>query len=221
MFGRQHSAVLRRHCGEWCSSRQGEGASRSPCCQGKKRLHLISGWTSLLVTSREQTFGALFMLSASSHTPTTLRRRSGLSVCCCSAALILGVGVWVSRAEAACGDYLTIGYGHRPMPGASGTARLPNPTHVGSPLPSEPARSPCAGPHCSSHEMPVTPLQVVVRMQQDLIGACLAQGDGVLTPPPRWATQLQESLAVQDFSFWILRPPRSLSVDRSARDEVA
>jgi hypothetical protein len=154
----------------------------------------------------------LFMLSAPRHT---------VSVWCCSAALIVGLGMGVSRAEAACGDYLTIGYGHRPMGGARGTEQLPNPSHVGSPLPSEPARSPCNGPDCSSHEMPVIPLQVIVRMQHDRTGACLAQAGGVLTSPPRWATQRQETLGVQVISFRILRPPRPLALHRSARDEVA
>jgi len=129
--------------------------------------------------------------------------------------------MWASRAHGACGDYLTIGSDHFAMPGAGGAEQFPNPTHVENPLPTEPARTPCPGPGCSSDKMPITTLQVVERVQHNRTWACLAQGQGVLEPSPHWATQPQGALAIQDFSFRILRPPRPILLDRSARDKVA
>ena len=159
------------------------------------------------------------MFLAPRLTPTTPRRRNRLPWYCC-AALVLGLGAW-TRAEATCGDYLAIGSGHYAMPSARGTEQVPNPTPVGIPLPGVPVHLPCDGPGCSPHETPVTTMEVVVRIQHELTGACLAKDHGILKSPPRWASQPQESLAALDFVFRILRPPRPLSLHRSARDEVA
>lgn len=160
------------------------------------------------------------MLLALCHTSTTPQRRNALPWCC-GMAILLGLGAWPSRAEATCGDYLTVGLGHFAMLGERETGQAPNPTHAGIPLPGEPVRPPCNGSSCSSREIPVNTMHNVVRVPYDLTGACLGHDDRGLMSPPRWASQSQESLACQDFFFRILRPPRPLSLHWSARDEVA
>jgi hypothetical protein len=151
------------------------------------------------------------MFFAPHYTTTTPRRRNRLHVWCCCVALGLGLGLWESRADGSCGDYLAVSSGHFAMPGAKEMEHLANPTHGGSPVPGDPARSPCECSGCSSHEAPVTTAPVVERTQRDLTWACAAPVDEVLKSLPRWATPPQESLAAQDFFCRLLRPPKSLS----------
>jgi hypothetical protein len=150
------------------------------------------------------------MFLALRHLTLTSQRSDGLPVWRLCTAFILGFGVLAPQAEASCGDYLTTDAGHFAMPGAREMEQFPDPNHVGKPLPGEPVRSPCHGPGCSSRDIPVTTAPVAVGAQHDLTWAYVAEGTGALKSPPRWATQPQESVAVQDFSFRILRPPRAL-----------
>lgn len=160
-------------------------------------------------------------MSLEPYTHNAPRRRNGLAAWWCCSALALGFSAWASRAEATCGDYVMTGSDHVAMSDAMGTEQLPNPAQVTNPIPSEPVRLPCHGLSCSSHNVPVTTLHVVVRFQPDSASACLAQDDGEPSAPSRWATCAQDSLAAQDFSFRILRPPKQLALHRSARDVIA